>query len=133
MLVNRSTRSKRESSRLKYPTPPTVVPVRDWEGTLVTYSGLSVLVHGHTIEVVRDYDAQVATVRVKTDLRLPLPTEGVAQDLQEAANILAARAARFLGSHWKVVSWDGRMPGETTKPQASVEKVFGLHQQGSGV
>lgn len=121
--------------------PPTAIAVRDWGEELMVYTGLSVTLHGHRIDVVRDHGTQVAEVRVKPVGAVVTgkaePTEEVARDLQEAASLLADRAQRFLGGHWKVVHWDG-CTGDRPQAAAQPELVAdtrraGVYQEGSGV
>ena len=83
---------------------PRMVPCKDWSDILVIQSGLSVSVHGHFIDLNRDVDRLIATVRVKrTDERSLSDSDK--RDVREAANLLAKRAKRFLSDGWTVVAW----------------------------
>lgn len=68
---------------------------------MAIHSGLSVRVAGHLIELERDELAKVAVVVVKS---VPV-TQVEVEAVRVAADLLAARARRFLGQLWTVESW----------------------------
>ena len=73
----------------------------DGAKVMAIHSGLSVRVAGHLIELERDEVNRHARVVVMTE-----PTAGVdAEAVKVAADLLAARARRFLGSLWTVEQW----------------------------
>lgn len=76
----------------------------DSEPTIVIHTGLSVTVRGHVVDVYRDNAHKVATVRV--GVIAGYTATGLEQaDVAVAAELLAARAQRFLGRKWTVVRW----------------------------
>lgn len=94
----------RDRERVVCGLPPRRVPVRNWEGILVIHKGMTAIVHNHLIDIGRDEQHKIATVRV-------VPVDKVAtnmqmnSDIKEAADLLAERAQRFLGRSWTVKRW----------------------------
>jgi hypothetical protein len=81
-------------------------PPRDDDdgGVIVINTGLSVQVRGHLVDLVRDDVRRVAIVRVSTVGGYT--ATGLEQgDVRTAADLLAARAQRFLGHGWTVIPW----------------------------
>ena len=83
--------------------------VRDWQGELVIYRGLSVVVKGidesfGDLEIDRDEDRKVAWVVARAvDEQFPTPSDY--DDINQAAVLLAQRARRVLGKDWCVLDW----------------------------
>jgi hypothetical protein len=83
------------------------IPALDrYGGALVIQKGLSVTVGEYRIDLVKDEVQRIATVRVST----PHMPEGVTfnshphTELQDAADMLAERAQRFMPG-WRIVRW----------------------------
>lgn len=74
------------------------------EGVIVINTGLSVQVRGHLVDLVRDDARRVAAVRVRA-VGGHTATGLEQGDVKAAADLLAARAQRFLGHGWTVIPW----------------------------
>lgn len=73
-------------------------------------TGLSVVIAGCTIEVVKDSDSKRASVEVRGDVGRNLDAVKVAADL------LAQRARRTLGGGWEVTNWVPKRKTGVRKP-----------------
>jgi hypothetical protein len=89
----------------------------------VVNSGLSVVVRGHLIWVVRDDARRVAVVSVCTVAGYAA-TGHEYGDVKVAADMLAERARRVLGHGWTVELWE---------PPEPDDKRAGYRSGGSGV
>ena len=78
---------------------------------MAIHTGLSVTVCGHLVRLERDDQAQIVKVVVEV---IPghVVTGLEVEAVQAVADLLLARARRFLGVEWKVVGWRAgrRMP-----------------------
>lgn len=98
------------------------VPSRNG-GDIVVYTGLSVTTAcGHTITLHRDPSTNTAEVVVSATKGRS--SVGVVDEdaLTRAVEIFVARARRFLGMNWTVVSWDGEVVGDDALPAPEVQE-----------
>ncbi len=72
--------------------------------TVVIHTGLSVVACGYIIDLCRNEESRVARVRVRL-LAGHIVTGLEQPGVQSAADMLTARARRFLGHGWRVIEW----------------------------